>query len=165
MKNLTAIFLLFPFLALAQVKVFVETDPMSGETYTYSDRVFLVVNQEKTKGFKVDNVLNNDLTLRALYVTMYGIGSCNENDEIIILFESGDKIIKKSFASFNCEGEAFFKFTDNEIGLLRKHPMSKIRMTNGSTFDSFTGDVRPEDKTYFIQLFNLLDNKKVIVKN
>jgi hypothetical protein len=41
--------------------------------------------------------------------------------------------------------------------MLRTLPMSKIRMTNGRSFDSYTGDVKAKDKRYFIQLLYALD--------
>jgi hypothetical protein len=97
-------------------------------------------------------------------VTMVGIGTCNENDEIIILFENGEKITKKSWKKFNCNGEAYFNLTDKEIDLLKKIPMSKIRMSNGRSYDSYTGDVKTKDKRYFIQLFYALDNNLVTEK-
>lgn len=80
-----------------------------------------------------------------------------ENDEIIILFESGEKITKTSWN--RCYGEAYFNMNEKEIQLLRTQPISKIRMTNGRTYDSYTGDVQEKDKRYFIQLFYALDNK------
>jgi hypothetical protein len=97
-------------------------------------------------------------------VVMVGIGSCNENDEIIILFENGEKIVKKSWNSFNCDGEAYFNINELEMKLLRTLPMSKIRMTNGRSFDSYTGDVIAKDKRYFIQLLYALDNKLILEK-
>lgn len=133
-----------------------ETDEMSGKTSLYSNRKFVVSNSESTKGFTVDLFINEDSSFNDLFVTMVNIGSCNENDEIIILFENGEKITAKSWKKFNCEGECYFKLTASDIQLLRTQPMSKIRMTNGRTFDSFTGDVKKKDKRYFIQLFRTI---------
>ena len=67
---------------------------------------------------------------------MVGIGTCNEKDEIIILFENGQKITKISWKGFNCEGKAYFNMTEEDIELLRTCPLSKIRMTNGKSFDT-----------------------------
>ena len=53
---------------------------------------------------------------------------------------------------------------EKEIQLLRTQPISKIRMTNGRTYDSYTGDVKEKDKRYFIQLFYALDNKLLTEK-
>jgi hypothetical protein len=96
--------------------------------------------------------------------TMVGIGGCNENDEIIILFENGEKIIKTSWKEFNCDGETYFNMDEEDIELLRTQPLSKIRMTNGRTYDSYTGDVKQKDKRYFIQVLYALDNNLITNK-
>lgn len=147
------------------VYVVKETDTMSGETYVYGSRAFIVANDEGEIGFIVDTYIKDDLSLGMITVTMVGIGNCNENDEIIILFENGEKIIKKSWKKFNCDGEAYFNMNEKEIQLLRTQPISKIRMTNGRTYDSYTGVVKEKDKRYFIQLFYALDNKLLTKKS
>jgi len=141
-----------------------ETDEMSGKTYVYGNRGFIVANDEGKIGFRVDTYIKNDLSFGMITVTMVGIGNCNENDEIIILFENGERITKKSWLEFNCDGDAYFYMNEKEIQLLRTQPMSKIRMTNGWTYDSYTGDVKEKDKRYFIQLFYALDNKLLTEK-
>ena len=146
------------------VYVVKETDAMSGKTYVYVNRVFFVANDEVKIGFWVDANIKDDLSFDMLFVAMFGIGSCNENDEIIILFENGERIIKKSWNEFNCAGKAYFNMSEKEIQLLRTQPISKIRMTNGRTYDSYTGDVKEKDKRYFIQLFYALDNKLLTEK-
>ena len=147
------------------VYVIKETDAMSGETYAYGNRAFVVSNDESTKGFRIDTYIKSDLSFGMITVKMVNIGSCNENDEIIILFENGEKITKKSWKKFNCEGEAYFNLNESDIQLLRTQPMSKIRMTNGRSYDSYTGDVKSKDKRYFIQLFYALDNNLFVQKN
>ena len=142
-----------------------ETDAMSGETYTYGNRSFIVANDDLKIGFKVGSYIkDSDLSFGMITVTMVGIGNCNENDEIIILFENGEKITKKSWKKFNCNGEAYFNMNEKDIQLLRTQSISKIRMTNGRTYDSYTGDVKENDKRYFIQLFYALDNKLLTEK-
>lgn len=141
-----------------------ETDAMSGKTYVYGNRAFIVANDAGNVGFRVDTYIRDNMSFGFITVTMVGIGSCNENDEIIILFDNGEKITKKSWKDFNCEGEAYFNLTEKEIDLLRTQPISKIRMTNGRTYDSYTGDVKEKDKRYFIQLFYALDNKLLTEK-
>jgi hypothetical protein len=137
---------------------------MSNKTYVYGNRAFVVSNDVGKIGFRVDTYIRDNMTFGFIVVTMVGIGSCNENDEIIILFESGEKITKKSWKDFNCEGEAYFNLTEKEINLLKTQPISKIRMTNGRSYDNYTGDVKVKDKRYFIQLFYALDNKLTIEK-
>jgi hypothetical protein len=146
------------------VYVIKRSDAMNGKTYIYGSRNFVVANDTKEEGFIVDTYINDNLSLHLITVVMVNIGGCNENDEIIILFENGEKIVKKSWKSFNCDGEAYFNINELEMKLLRTLPMAKIRMTNGRSFDSYTGDVIAKDKRYFIQLLYALDNKLILEK-
>lgn len=146
------------------VYVVKETDAMSGKTYVYGNREFIVANDAGRVVFRVGTYIKDDLSFAMIAVTMVGHGSCNESDEIIILFENGEKIIKKSWKKFNCEGETYFDMNEKEIQLLRTEPMAKIRITNDRTYNSYTGDVKEKDKRYFIQLFYALDNKIITEK-
>ena len=148
------------------VYVVKETDDMSGKTYVYGSRDFFCANDADAIGFIVSTFINSDkLSVSIMTVTMVGIGGCNENDEIIILFENGEKITKTSWKKFNCDGETYFDINEKDIQLLRTQPLSKIRMTNGRTYDSYTGDVKQKDKRYFIQLLYALDNNLITTKN
>ncbi len=139
-------------------------DVMEGKTYVMPSRKFAVQNENSTVGFVVNAATHSDFTLSTLMVRMFNIGVCNENDEIIILFENGERITKKSWREFNCKGETYFSINDSDMKLLRTQPLSKIRMTNGVSFESFTGDVEVKDKRYFIQLLYSLDNKLTTIK-
>lgn len=142
-----------------------ETDAMSGKTYVYGSRDFICANDVGKIGFRISTHINSDkLSFSMITATMVGIGRCNENDEIIILFENGEKITKTSWKKFNCDGETYFNMNEKDIQLLRTQPLSKIRMTNGRTYDSYTGDVKQKDKRYFIQLFYALDNNLITDK-
>lgn len=167
MKKITILSLL-TFLTLTvfsqskdSVFVEMEKDQMSGKTYIYPSRNFVVANENSTTGFKVDVFFKDDGTISSIGTIMVGLGGCNENDEIIILFENGEKITKKSWNKFNCDGDSYFKVTESELNMLRKYPLSKIRLTNGRTYQSYTGDVKEKDKRYFIQLMYAIDNKLV----
>jgi hypothetical protein len=141
-----------------------EIDEMTGEGYIFTNRDFVVANEDKTVGFKIRATIGGDLSVSSLTVEMAGIGGCNENDEIIILFENGEKITMTSWKKFNCEGIAYFDPNENEIKLLKTQPMSKIRMTNGRSYDSYTGDVKQKDKRYFIQFYYAVDNNLITDK-
>jgi len=147
------------------VYVIKETDAMSGKSYVYGSRDFICANDAGKIGFRIFTHINSEtLKFSMITATMVGLGTCNENDEIIILFENGQKIIKKSWKKFNCDGETYFNIDNEEIELLRTQPLSKIRMTNGRTYDSYTGDVKLKDKKYFMQLFHALDNGLITEK-
>jgi len=134
-------------------------DEMNKKTYLRTSRKFVVENEKSTKGFIVDAFTSRDFTLHSILIQMVNIGVCNENDEMIILFENGEVITKKSWKEFNCKGDAYFSINDSDMELLRTQPLSKIRITNGVSSESFTGTVEVKDKRYFIQLLYSLDNK------
>jgi len=142
------------------VFIYRETDQMSGKSYLFTTRDFVVANETSKLGFIVSPIIRDDLSV-VVSVLMVGLGACNENDEIIVLFENGAKLVKKSWKPFNCSGEAYFTFTERESDLLRTYPMHKIRMTNGRTYKSYTGEVHPRDRRYFIQVFHCLDNNLI----
>lgn len=146
------------------VYVVKEVDAMSEETFIYPNRRFSVANKEKSIGFVVDAYIDESLNFKMITTTMAGIGNCNENDVIIILFDSGDKITTKSWKKFNCDGDAYFNVNEQDLEMLRTQTIDKIRITNGRTFESYTGDVATKDKRYFIQLIYALDNKLTTLK-
>ena len=133
-------------------------DEMDGTSYLVPSNRIIIANKEETKGFIIDAFLTEDLTLQTLYVQMVGIGSCNEEDKIIIQLEDGEKITSTSWKDFNCEGEAYFRLTKSDFEKLKNSPISKIRMTNGRTYDSYTGEISSEKSRWFIQLFYAMDN-------
>lgn len=142
-----------------------ETDDMSGKVYVYGNRAFIVSNPENTTGFRISTYITDQFEVGMITVKMVGLGGCNENDEMIILLENGEKITKRSWKKFNCEGEAYFSLDNYDLDLLRKTPISKIRITNGRTYKSYTGEVKTKDKRYFIQLLYSIDNKISTNKN
>lgn len=139
-------------------------DEMTDEINVSCNRPFIVSNAAGNIGFEIlPNINNNEIhgnILNGFIVFSKGIGRCNENDEMIILFETGDKITLKSWKKFNCDGVSYFKLNYSEYKLLKTTPIQKIRLTNGRTFDSYTGDVPKKNKRYFIQILNVLNNDK-----
>lgn len=134
-------------------------DNMSDKIYYMTNKSFVVINETGKIGFKVDVHISKKIEFDFVTIKSVGIGNCNENDEIIILLENGQKITKKSWQEFNCKGNSYFNLNDNDIILLKSSPLSKIRLKNGRSYDSYTGDVQNKDKQWFIQLFNQLDRK------
>lgn len=134
-------------------------DEMADEFYLVPSTRIVVANEDNTKGFIIDAFINENFELRTLFVEMVGMGSCNENDKIIIQLDNGEKINATSWKDFNCEGQSYFRLTSSDIQKLKSSPISKIRMTNGRTYDTFTGDVESDQKRWFIQLFYALDNR------
>jgi hypothetical protein len=146
----------------AQVKkdsVYVVThiDEMDNTKYTYANRDLIVNNESITKGFIITPHISDEMRIEfTILVITAGFGGCSENDELIILFKDGENIIKKSWNKFNCQGESYFNFNEQEYKKLQTTEISKIRMTNGRDFESYTGTVKLKDQRYFIQLFKSL---------
>jgi len=93
---------------------------------------------------------------------MVNIGSnCVENNELVILFDDDTKITLTSWNKFNCDGNAWFNLEPNEIETLSKLKIKKIKITNGSTFDSFTSAPKEKDKSYFIELMQAAKTKNI----
>lgn len=150
------ILMFFSMLSFGQVKddtvrVVKIIDEMSGNANLSTTQRLIIANEHKTKGFSLDVIFASKMVLMS---KMFDIGDCNENDQLIILLDNGEKINITSFNSFNCEGEGYFILTNNIIKKLRSSPLYKIRITNGRSYDNYTGEVNIEDKNYFIQIFN-----------
>ena len=86
-----------------------------------------------------------------LAIKAVNFSGCNENDELIFLFESGERLAIRSWNKFNCEGKAYYSLDKEQINLLNSNKISKIRFTSGKSFDSVTGE--PSMSDYFIKLF------------
>lgn len=134
-------------------------DDMDDASYLIPSNRLVLSNSEQTQGFIVDVFIKNDFQFNTLYVKMIGIGGCNEKDEIIIQLADGEKIKAVSWKSFNCDGETYFNLTKDNLEKIKQSPISKIRMTNGRSFESFTGTPDSEQSRWFIQLFYAMDNK------
>jgi len=145
------------------VKIFKVIDEMDDNFYYMPNRKMVVSNKEMTKGFSLDAYLEKNWTMRMITAKLIGIGRCNEKDELILLFENGEKIKSVSWKKFNCEGKAYFNVSDKDKGLLKTQKLVKARITNGRTFESLTQEVELKDKTYFIDLYKELELKRSTV--
>lgn len=140
------------------VYIYKYVDEMNDKTFHIMNRTLIIANDEKTIGFVMEPVVN-DLKFKSIIGKVVGLGACNQNDELIILFANGEKIIRKSWNDFNCEGTGYFDMNASDLNLLANQPMEKIRITNGYTHESYTATVRNEDRLYFIKLFYALENR------
>ena len=91
----------------------------------------------------------------ALHVKTVGLG-CVENMEMIILFEDGSKMTRKSLNKFNCDGNSYFLLNEKSVDELSTKEISTVRVTNGRNYKSHT--IKSEDPSYFIRLKELIDN-------
>jgi len=162
---LLAAYLLSTSLTAQSDSVFIskQSDDMEDKSYYYPSRKIICVAADKKKGFScmasVDENKSN-LQCGGLTVKMINIGSCCEKNELIFLFEDDSKITVYSWNDFNCKGNAWFNLTSSEEKKLASLRLKKIKIKNGSTFDSYTHEMQ-EDQDYFIQFFIALKSQKV----
>jgi hypothetical protein len=88
-----------------------------------------------------------------LIVKNVGIGNCDENDEMIFLFEDGTKITITSWNKFNCEGKVYFDLSNNELDMLKSKNVTAIRFKNGYSSDSLTYSLKKEEQGFFINVY------------
>ena len=153
--TLTVLTVLTALSSFAQLTVTETKDEMTDKSYySVSEGLECIGTKE---GFRIDvNIKekNGKLDARMFILSMAGLGSCNENNGLIILFDNGEKLKLTSWNKFNCKGTSYFDLSTQAIAKLKKNTISKIRFTNGSSYKSYTHEV--EQKSYFIELYNAL---------
>jgi len=160
MKKLTTTvsIVLLALSSFAQLTINETKDDMTDKvSYSISEGL-VCANIEQTLGFRIDpnvSIKKDKKVVENLIITMVGLESCNENNTLIILFENGDKITLTSWNKFNCKGTSYFSLTPSTIEKLKDNEISKIRLTNGKSYKSFTSELTY--KNYFIELISLLD--------
>jgi hypothetical protein len=138
-------------------------DDMEDKSYYVPSRKMICASDDKKTGFALSAFLtykNDEISVNELKVKTVNIGSCDEKDELIILFEDDSKIKLISWNEFNCKGDAWFNLSKSDKESLSKLKIKKIKVQNGRTFESFTKELT-EDSDYFIQLFYATNNKKI----
>ena len=138
-------------------------DDMEDKSYYVPSRKMICASDDKKTGFSLSAFLTykkDEVSVNELKVKTVNIGSCNEKDELIILFEDDTKIKLMSWNAFNCKGDSWFFLSKSDRESLSKLKIKKIKVQNGRTFESFTKELT-EDNDYFIQLFYATNNKKI----
>jgi hypothetical protein len=161
MKNL-----FLKFALIASFSVFSQTttpfiiehckDNMTDKEYYFSQKKLICANLDKTKGFaltpsfKTENgtMINNGLMCKNV-----NIGNCDEGDTLIFLFEDGSKTTITSWNKFNCEGNSYYDFSDDDVKQLSAKKVTTIRFSNGRTYDTLTYSLKATEQDYFIRLF------------
>ena len=135
-----------------------EVDEMSGKKYTVVNKNLVVFNEGATKGFSITPFVKNN-KVEMLVIKAVNFNGCNENDELIFLFENGERLVMKSWNKFNCEGKAYYSLDKTQINLLNSNRISKIRFTSGKSYDNVTGE--PSMSDYFIKLFAYIEESSI----
>lgn len=163
----SAMFCLMAMISFAQsdsVYIVKSLDDMSDKVYFFPSRQIACISDDRKTGFGVSIFLDkkgDGCSASDLKVKMVNIGGCVENNQIIILFDDGEKISLVSWNDFNCKGDAWFTLSGSDKEKLSTTKIKKIKVQNGRTYESFTQEVKDSDKDYFIQLFYAINNNKI----
>jgi hypothetical protein len=135
---------------------------MTDKEFYFSQRKLICANPEKTKGFTVlpnFKAENGGMKNNGFMCKNVNIGSCDENDSLIILFDDDTKITLTAWNKFNCEGNAYFDFSDSQLTDLSTKKVNTIRFTNGRSYESLTITLKQDERDYFVRAFS---NQKII---
>jgi hypothetical protein len=142
-------------------------DEMSNDSHMIANNALILVNNTNTSGFSIKLDFREEkgkITQDGLICKMIGIGTCVENNELIIMFTDSTKITLKSWNKFNCDGNAWFSITDQQAKELSTKQLLKIKIQNGRTFESLTKEVDDNANDYFINLLAQAAANKYILK-
>jgi hypothetical protein len=137
-------------------------DKMTDKEYYFTKRKLVCSNDSKTRGFTISPDFRpdgNSFINSGFICKNVNIGTCDENDELIILFDDDSKITLTSWNKFNCDGNAYFRLSDEDLVDLSIKKVNSIRFMNGRSYDSLTIKLKIEQKDYFIRAYT---NQKVI---
>ena len=159
MKKLLVLVMLFFSVSMsAQVTIEKIVDEMTDKIEYYSSHVLLSSNEDNTQGFTIEVVLETEgdkLYSHGWIVKIYNLGDCNEDNEIIILFEDGSSVTVQSFNQFKCQNVSYFQPTMTQEAMISTKKIKKVRFTNGYTYDRYTGPaVNPN---FFIDLYDAIE--------
>lgn len=140
-------------------------DDMTDKEYWYASRKLIFENKSELKAFgitlSVEKNKEGNLMVDMISAKVVGF-KCMEDVEFIFMFENDEKITKKSFSKFNCDGNALSWLTPSDIEKFSTLKVKKIRITNGRDGMQITGDITEGD--YFMKLISLAKENKTVEK-
>jgi len=142
-------------------------DEMTDKSYFNPTANIPIISEDNQKGFGLSlnlKEVNGEIVQDGLSVMMINIGSCVENVELIIMFADSTKMSLTSWNKFNCEGDAWYNLTDKQFKKLSETKIIKLKVINGRTYDSLSGDVPENADEYFINLNKRMKAKIYTVK-
>lgn len=136
-------------------------NPQNGITRTYVNTSFDVFSEtaSETVNFKVIPIIRNDISIVMFAFDLMGLGDCNKNNQLIMVFENGEQIVSTSWNRENCKGKSYFSLSPNDLTKMRNSPLKVIRFTNGLTKDSLRREISGRESKYFMQVTSLVYNK------
>jgi hypothetical protein len=143
-------------------------DNMTDKEYYFSKKKLICSNAEKTKGFTIYpsfKKVDNDLEQNGLILSNVNIGNCDENDQLIFLFDDDSKIILTSWNKFNCDGNAYFNISDQQFDSLTNKLIKTIRFVNGYKYETFTHSLEIIQKDFFVNAYSNYEIKEINCNN
>lgn len=165
MKKVILFALVLMNLNITAQKIFKSCDDMTNECLYFPDNHLILANEAKTKGFKIVPSIeekNGKVYMSGLIGTLYNIGNCCENNELIVMFSDSTKLTFVSWNKFNCEGTAYFDVSESDAEMFLSKSILKMKMTNGYSHDSFTGTTKESSKNYFVSMADNFRNNIVV---
>lgn len=157
---LAMVALTFSMNAQGKYSITKDFDDMTGKTSYLSD-VLVLANDAKTKGFKIQpyfKVYKGKVEWLEWIITSVNIGSsCVEKSGLIILFEDGSKYELNAWNKFNCDGTSFMSMRSGLIEAMKTSKPEKIRFTNGRDHNSYTAVLSKDEKMFFQDILNSLE--------
>jgi hypothetical protein len=127
---------------------------MTDKEYFLCLEKLVCANKEKTKGFLMTPMFKSGITPDGIRIKSVGLGSCNEDDELIILFDDNTKVVAKSFYGFNCDGNSAFDFTEEDYKMMSTKNINSIRLTNKRSHMYLTYTLRPTEINFLIRVYS-----------
>lgn len=135
---------------------------MDDKTYYFVNYKLVVADDNNKRGISITAMLEDEYKkIGTLSVRAIGFGSCFENDELIFLFEDGEKLKLNSYSGFNCDGKLFFDMKESYKEILSSKKLVKVRVTSGRDGASYTKEVEPTSQEYFIKVYKAIESNDV----
>jgi hypothetical protein len=154
-KVFIAMVMALPFLSFSQQCIVKDCDDMTDKCTYYPNQNMILANDAKTVGFTLDARIvekAGQLSVADIMVLSVNIGTCNENDKLILMLSDSTKLSLTSWNKFNCEGNAWFTLRESDINRLGSNKIIKAYFQNGRSYDSFTKEITGENQNFFVKL-------------
>lgn len=138
------------------IQILHAVDKMTDENYYSINNPLNFIKGDKK--LMIKPMIDKKGNYNVLLVVTKNVGTCNQKNKLIFLFEDGSKYSLDSWNEFNCKGTSYFDLYGKALINLQKKVVN-IMFQNGESFESITVDVSTGDQDYFIQVQKALDLK------
>jgi hypothetical protein len=124
----------------------------------------LICSKGGKKSFQIDiswKMKNNVINYNGLIVKSSNMGACMEKDELLFLFSDNTSFALKAWNEPNCDGISLFDLEGTENKKYSDKKLVSIRLQNGRTFESLSYQPSGDQKNYFRNAANAVQNKLI----